>query len=310
MTRPPADAPVSSLLEDGAGRPLVVHASDLHIGAHAPEMLLAFTEAVFALAPRLVILSGDLTDGGRAMEFVALAHYLNVFPCPVFVVPGNHDSPVDNPFKRIAAPFGMFQTMPAGQRALGLPGLHVGELRTSAPIQARLDWSKGVATKHRVIRALDNLAEARRADRSGATRPWRVLVAHHPLLDARGVLVPGEVLGGEAAIEACDRAGVDLVLSGHTHESFFGQGGPRGLLLGTAPTLSSPRTRGEAQGFHVYDLGAEDAACAVWRWTGESFAEQSVVHLLRRPAQGVAGAGAGVEPAMATHVLRASGELP
>jgi 3',5'-cyclic AMP phosphodiesterase CpdA len=268
---------------------LVLHASDLHIGAHAPEMLSAFRAIVNRLAPQVTVLSGDLTDGGRAHEYADLTQFLRSLSGDIFLVPGNHDSPVDNLITRLVSPFRQFNKLAAYKHFFECEGLLIGELRTAAPIQLRLDWSKGVATPFRVKSALDNLSRTAAIVPAPSLPPWRILVGHHPLIDAPHVRVPGAVIGGLSALQRCDAHGVDLILSGHTHESWLGRLDGSDVLLATAPTLSSPRTRGEPQGFHAYRLTAHSCDCDLWQWDGTDFALARMTTYLRRDHLPIAG---------------------
>lgn len=265
---------------------MVLHASDLHFGDHIPEMSDAFVEFANRLSPQLVILSGDLTDGGRAREYAELATYLNKFNCPVFIVPGNHDAPVNDLVKRFLSPFSQFNTLRAHKNSYHSGGLQVAELRTASPVQARINWSKGVATQSRVDRALSSFTQALSPSVGQAPHPWRIIVGHHPLADAPEVIVAGDVIGGIQALQQCDNQGVDLLLSGHTHQSWFGRIKDHHVLLATAPTLSSPRIRSEIQGFHAYSLTDHEVLCDVWRWDVFNFAiEASKVYLRRGDVQ-------------------------
>jgi 3',5'-cyclic AMP phosphodiesterase CpdA len=261
---------------------MILHASDLHFGAHIPEILAQFSNFANSLLPRLVVLSGDLTDGGRASEYGELAVYLRTFNCPVFIVPGNHDAPVDNLLTRFMSPFVHFDALPSYKNSFHGAGIEVAELRTAGPVQFRFDWSKGVTTKPCVERALGSFTRSRAHTSSRAPKPWRIVVGHHPLVDTPHAKVPGDVIGGSQALLACAELGVDLVLSGHTHQSWFGKLDPNPILLGTAPTLSSPRIRGEGQGFHAYSFSDHEVLCDVWRWDVTDFAiETSKVHQRR-----------------------------
>ena len=270
---------MANLMPERQTSPTIWHASDLHVGAHVPEMLAQFAELTKIHKPHLVILSGDLTDGGRSVEYDEFTKYLKTFTCPVFIVPGNHDSPVDNMFTRIFSPFKQFDALPAHKYLFQSEGIEVGELRTAAAIQARLDWSKGVTTHGRVIRALksfklpDNPSPSPTLPHLSA--PFRILVGHHPIIDAPDVSVPGSVKGGLDALLTCEKAEIDLILSGHTHQSWFGRIKDSKVILATAPTLSSPRIRGEGQGFHAYTILEKSILCDVWRWDDKNYAIKS-----------------------------------
>lgn len=270
---------MSNLQSRHSNSPTILHASDLHIGAHMPELINTFRDIANLQAPALVILSGDLTDGGRQSEYDELASYLSTFRCPVFIVPGNHDSPVEDIVGRIIAPFKSFDALLAHRTSFQCAAFEVAELRTAAPIQTRFDWSKGVAPPRNVRKTLGSFSLNPASAAPTSTQPWRIVVGHHPIVDAPEVHVAGDVIGGFDALSACDKFGVDLILSGHTHQTWVGRVENCRTLLATAPTLSSPRIRGEAQGFHAYALSDNDVVCDVWRWVETAFVlEASNVH--------------------------------
>ena len=85
-----------------AGVKLLVQLSDTHIrlpGQRAyrrvdtSAFLARAITAVLALpqAPAAVLVSGDLTDFGRAAEYAQLRALLAPLACPVYLMPGNHD---------------------------------------------------------------------------------------------------------------------------------------------------------------------------------------------------------------------------
>jgi Predicted phosphohydrolases len=74
----------------------IVHLSDLHFGAINEHAIGALIEAVGALRPDVVAVSGDLTQRARAREFTRARAFLGELPSPQIVVPGNHDVPFHN----------------------------------------------------------------------------------------------------------------------------------------------------------------------------------------------------------------------
>src|SRR5688572_26915768 len=42
--------------------------------------------------PDIVIITGDLVDGGKADEYALLRSLLAPLPMPLYVIPGNHDA--------------------------------------------------------------------------------------------------------------------------------------------------------------------------------------------------------------------------
>ncbi|WP_338033753.1 metallophosphoesterase family protein [Legionella antarctica] len=68
-------------------------------------MVNAFLEDIALSKPDLIIISGDLTQRARTKEYQQLSKFLNYFTMPLLIVPGNHDIPLYNPFKRFLHPF-------------------------------------------------------------------------------------------------------------------------------------------------------------------------------------------------------------
>ncbi|HYE21280.1 MAG TPA: metallophosphoesterase, partial [Tepidisphaeraceae bacterium] len=89
--------------------PVIAHISDLHFGAEdsaAAEALLADLNAV---TPELVINSGDLTMRARGAQFAAARAYLDRIKFPQLTVPGNHDVPLYDVFRRFLSPLGRYK---------------------------------------------------------------------------------------------------------------------------------------------------------------------------------------------------------
>ena len=83
----------------------ILHASDLHFGAHhAPERARALLASIGAIAPDVVAISGDLTQRATAPQFRAALAFLGEICVPIVVVPGNHDLPLHHVALRLLAP--------------------------------------------------------------------------------------------------------------------------------------------------------------------------------------------------------------
>ncbi|MBZ5486983.1 metallophosphoesterase [Halomonas aquamarina] len=82
---------------------LIAHLSDLHLytqrseTGQAPRDICLVVERIardlLSLAPRpdLVVISGDLADGGTEEDYRQIRELLEPLPMPVLAVPGNHD---------------------------------------------------------------------------------------------------------------------------------------------------------------------------------------------------------------------------
>src|SRR3954469_3155841 len=87
----------------------IVHLSDLHFGRVDATLLEPLRRRVSALEPRVVVVSGDLTQRAKPEEFQAAKHYLDSLPAEKIVVPGNHDVPLYNVFQRFVTPLSKYR---------------------------------------------------------------------------------------------------------------------------------------------------------------------------------------------------------
>lgn len=240
----------------------IMHASDLHVGDCEPVLLEALLDAVCALAPDVLVVTGDLTEAGRRRQFRALADWFARCPVPVVACPGNHDVPVFDLASRVMAPWRQY-------RALGLPdswqapGIAVQAFTSALGLQARLDWSQG--------RYGARFAEA--VARLGPPEPgsWQLLACHHPPFSLAGARVRADT-GQTAGVAQLmgDRAQT-LLLCGHLHQARLVRlaGGAR---LVVAPSAASRRQRGGRPGFLLLEAGPAAAlSVSVFRFEAGVF---------------------------------------
>ena len=79
---------------------VLIHLSDMHFGRIAPEVVEPLIDAVWAARPHVVVVSGDFVQHGTRAEFLAAGSFLRRLPEPRITVPGNHDLPFRNIFRR------------------------------------------------------------------------------------------------------------------------------------------------------------------------------------------------------------------
>lgn len=193
---------------------LLFHVSDLHFGYEDRAALDWFMAEVERDLPAAVLCTGDLTMRGTAQEFALAREWLAQLPVPVTLVPGNHDVPYYwYPLARTFRPWRNYDALAAAvESELSLPELALVSLRTVAPAQWRLNWSKGRVRPADLDEALNDLERHR-------ARPLKLVTCHHPLVDA-DTAGSGSTRGGNRALAALARAGADAVLSGHVHDPF------------------------------------------------------------------------------------------
>ncbi|HWE46464.1 MAG TPA: metallophosphoesterase [Caulobacteraceae bacterium] len=246
----------------------VLHFSDVHFGAeNKPAVAAALTFAREA-KPDLVLVSGDITQGGRRREFEAAAAWLAAMPEPVFCIPGNHDTPYWNLIARFANPWARFERIikhPAVDHQFQTDTVAVRGLNTARAAQMRWNWSKGAIDLEQTRRAAGALKDA-------PPSALRIIACHHPLIEMQGTPMTGDVRCGDAAAEIFAAAGVDLVVTGHVHVPFALEipiGDRRSHAVG-AGTLSL-RLRGSPAGFNRIVWDDEEIRITPMNWTDDRF---------------------------------------
>jgi 3',5'-cyclic AMP phosphodiesterase CpdA len=239
----------------------LAHISDLHFGRVRPEMALALAKSLRALAPELVVVSGDLTQRARTSQFRAGQRFLDRLERPCLVVPGNHDLPVHRPVRRFRRPLDAYQRYISPDAAPRYENDRLAVLGLDTTKSWR--WMGGGATRRRLERL--------RGDLCGLPPGrWRVLVTHHPVLPPP-LRRPKP---WQAAVAGLAReCGLHLALSGHHHRART-KAWPRGGLLVVAAGASlSSRLRTEANSYNVLALEPGRVVVSVMAWDGYGYSE-------------------------------------
>ena len=176
-------------------------------------------------APDAVVITGDLTDFGRAAEYEHLRALLAPLPMPVYLLPGNHDSRAqlrasfpdhpylgpggDGDFIQYSVPVGGLQLIAIDTV---VPGASEGRL-----CPTRLQWLEAELDRHvarPVVIALHH-------------PPFRTLIGH---MDAIGLLEGADAL--EAIVAR--HPSVERVICGHLHRAIQVRFG--GSIAATVPS--------------------------------------------------------------------------
>ncbi|MCE0503808.1 MULTISPECIES: metallophosphoesterase family protein [unclassified Roseivivax] len=230
----------------------LVHISDLHFGRDRPELLRPLLEAIDRAGPDLVCVSGDLTQRARPGQFRAARRFLDLLPMPWIAVPGNHDTPLDNPLLRFARPWSRWRRYLSRQTEPEWRGADcvVAGLNTADPKA----WQRGRLAGRGLSRIRGALSEARETGRTG------LVMMHHPPEQLEGDR-KRPMKGARRGLHRLSEMGADVVLCGHLH---VWRARPArqsaGLLILQVGTGLSTRGRGEPNDFNVMDIDAEGLA--------------------------------------------------
>ena len=240
----------------------IVHLSDLHFCHIDPVVVPALRDTLYDVRPDIIVVSGDLTQRARDREFAAARAWLDTISFPRLVVPGNHDVPLYNIFKRAFAPLAGYSKYFGEDLA---PFHSDGEIAIAGVNTARSLTFKGGRINHR------QAAETCRRLHGSGEGVVRIIVTHHPF-------EPGhendEEPVGRAAMAMREFAGcgVDLILSGHLHTTHARSSAERydlpgySALLIHAGTATSVRHRGEPNSFNIVEVDGSRVAVEQWNW--------------------------------------------
>jgi len=242
----------------------ILHVSDVHFGPkHLPRRSAAVADLVERARPGVVVVSGDLTQRARPRQFREARAWIEALGRPVVWIPGNHDVPMYRVWERVLAPFGAWRSHFAPQLVRDV----AGEAVAVFGLNTAFNWT----VKHGRVTPAD-LADLERRVAAAPPGAVRVVAAHHPL--AASPLLGDEppARGGAAAMASLARLGVELILSGHLHRSFWiepSEGSRAPLVLHVGTTTSS-RGRGPERGrssLHWIEIDAGSIAVELQLWT-------------------------------------------
>jgi len=222
-----------------------------------------------------VVISGDLTQRATVEQFREASAYLcrlRAAGFPILVVPGNHDVPLYDVFKRFAAPLGRYKKYIADDLC---PWFENDEVAVLGINTARSLTIKDGRINH------SQMSTVRKRFAAVAPDKTRILVTHHPLF----AMPIGE--GGELseavgrhrdAVEAMTEAGVHLALAGHFHRTYAEAAlkmveTAGSVLVMQAGTATSTRLRNnEMQSFNwIHARRFDDVEMQVIAWDGSQF---------------------------------------
>jgi 3',5'-cyclic AMP phosphodiesterase CpdA len=244
----------------------IAHLSDLHFGTEDPVVCDAVVESVLALAPDLVVVSGDLTQRARRAQFAAARDFLRRLPEPKIVVPGNHDIPLYDVVSRLLTPFERYREHIGPDLSPYFEDDEIAVLgvTTARPLRAK---------NGRISREQALEIRARLCDR----RKFKNLVTHHPFVPPKSDADVDMIRRAGPTLQTFEACRIDLLLSGHLHISYTGNTHTayrvlnHSTLVAQAGTATSRRTRGEPNTWNVIKTSPERVTVELVRWDGKSF---------------------------------------
>ena len=261
--------------------PILIHCSDVHFGPpHLPHVAEGLLQLIEGQHPDLVVISGDLTQRAKPRQFLEARSFVDRIHrshVPTLVVPGNHDVPMYRVWERVFDPFGAYRSHFSRE----LEPVYRDREMLVIGINTAFNWTiKGGRITSRRLREVGELLAA------APLGQFRVVVPHHDLIPPPGVSRRRVLANARRAMELFSAAGVDLVLSGHQHQTYIGTSEelyPQGrspVIVVHSGTTTSSRGRGGERHLNTCNRIEFDARSLVvshfgWQPGLGRFAEQS-----------------------------------
>ncbi len=249
----------------------ILHVSDVHFGPpHRPEIAAALLDLVGERSPDLVVVAGDLTQRAKPRQFREARAWVDEIDAPTLAVPGNHDVPMYRFWERIFVPFGAYRKNFSPDLE---PSLDDGELFVVG-VNSAFNWTikDGRVSAAQIQRVVEQFAAA-------PAGRFKIAVVHHELAPAPRFGAQKALANAEPLVAALSAGGVELVLSGHLHQSYalraeaYYPGASPGMVLAYSGTTTSSRGRGCERGRNTgYWIEIEDDSIALHTlvWQPES----------------------------------------
>jgi 3',5'-cyclic AMP phosphodiesterase CpdA len=241
---------------------VLLQISDPHFGTEQVHVVEALAALARAQRPDLVVLSGDITQRARPLQFEAARAFTDRLGVPVLAVPGNHDIPLFDLWARLRRPYAGYIA------AFGetLEPLHTAPDLMVVGVNTTRAWrhKHGEVSSAQIDRVAALVASASPAQ-------LRVVVVHQPAAVTLVQDMPNRVRGFAAALRRWSEAGADLVMGGHIHLPYVLelQGLARPMWVVQAGTAVSARVRhGVPNSVNVVRTGtdASQGRCQVEQW--------------------------------------------
>lgn len=242
---------------------VIAHISDLHFGYNDPLLARSLTQTLADIRPNVLVVSGDLVEHATDAEFLSARKFLETLPRPQIIVPGNHDLPFYNLWRRFTEGLDKYRRFITDDSEpafvddeiaiVGADSAHHYPVKGGKITESQLDGLVGLFSSFPA-----NLV--------------RVLVTHHPF-DLPEPSNPHLLIGHSRRAVARLSPVVDILLAGHVHLSSTGSTSTRyklgghAMVFAQAGTAISDRNKGEANSFNVIFTG--------WAANGE---KQVIVH--------------------------------
>lgn len=259
---------------------VIAHISDLHFGREDRVVAEALLLDLLSIHPQLIVISGDLTQRARHREFLAARNFLQRLPFPVLTVPGNHDIPLYNLFRRFSAPYKLYRDYISDD-------LNPSYIDDEIAVLG-LNTAHGLTIKNGQL-IDEHILHIENKFNSLDKSIFKVLVTHHHFMPPPGQRRDSLMAGIHRAVKTIESCQIDLMLAGHLHKGYTHDlkhhyAIERSVIVAHAGTAISTRGRGESNSYNLITIEREDTYITLREWNGTSFADAGTTHYRRTAA--------------------------
>ena len=256
----------------------ILHISDVHFGPpHLSELAAGVLTFIEDRQPDLGVFHRQPFRPYQTHQFKGARQFVDQLPVPSLVVPGNHDVPLYRFWERFLDPYGAYSRHFSEE----LEPVYRDEELLVVGINTAHGWTfkDGRIRLHRLLEVAQVLEEA-------SPDLLKVVVAHHHLIPPPWFGTQRVLTNAYEAMDLFTSLGVDLILSGHLHQSFIGnseefypQGRPPVVILHSGTTTSN-RGRARERDKNTCNwirVGSDSLLVSNFRWESslDRFAEHS-----------------------------------
>lgn len=251
----------------------IIHISDLHFGRETDAAVKALTGDIAKAEPDIIVISGDLTQRAKQKQFEQAKKFVDLFPCPKVIIPGNHDIPLYNLFRRLTHPFERYYSFfPeveydfSSDDTVDIFGLN--------SVRARR-WKSGKVSPK-------EMKEIEYFDRYNPKK-LRIAALHHNLVYRPHITDVDKFLQTDRLIKKFRQNNLDLILFGHDHKRLVrgnstDKSEPSDLIFIQAGSAISNRLRGEPNSYNIIFYENKNLKIVVKELRQNSFMESAEHH--------------------------------
>lgn len=232
----------------------IAHLSDPHFGANRPEVVQCLKASLEELKPDLILMSGDITQRARLDQFKAASEFVqSLSQFRWAVVPGNHDIPLYNWWRRLFKPYSHYEKAfnRVIEKKIPLEQVQVFTFNSTS----RFRWVQGAMSKKQIKDLV----------RKKLTKTdVRIACFHHPVDCPKTVDEKNLLRNRDQVMKVFAQTEMDLVLGGHIHDPLISLSGERyphikrQSVISVAGTCLSWRTRaGAPNSFNLIDVDVD-----------------------------------------------------